>query len=53
MIELAQNIIGTQPILAVFLAIGLDYKHEDTPVPSADLVKRVIGQFQAAGCNAR
>jgi pyruvate formate lyase activating enzyme len=34
-------------------AIGLDYKHEDTPVPSADLVKRVIGQFQAAGCNAR
>src|SRR5262249_40065721 len=25
MIELAQNIIGTQPILAVFLAIGLGY----------------------------
>src|ERR671910_750532 len=25
MIELAQNIIGTQPILAIFLAIGLGY----------------------------
>src|SRR5207237_10903043 len=25
MIELAQNIIGTQPILAVFLAIGVGY----------------------------
>ena len=25
MIELAQNILGTQPILAVFLAIGVGY----------------------------
>src|SRR6187431_1600871 len=25
MIELAQNIIGTQPILAIFLAIGVGY----------------------------
>src|SRR4249919_606562 len=31
-------------------AIGLDYQHLDTPVPSKDLVNRVIGQFQAAGC---
>ncbi len=34
-------------------AMGLDYKHDDTPIPSPELVKRVIGQFQAAGCNAR
>ena len=34
-------------------AIGLDYKHDDTPIPSPELIKRVIGQFQAAGCNAR
>ena len=25
MIELAQNIIGTQPILTIFLAIGVGY----------------------------
>ena len=31
-------------------AMGLDYKHVDTPIPSRELVKRVIGQFQAAGC---
>src|SRR5258705_9275241 len=34
-------------------AMGLEYKHDDTPIPSPELVKRVIGQFQAAGCNAR
>jgi pyruvate formate lyase activating enzyme len=34
-------------------AIGLDYKHLDTPVPSRDLVNRVIEQFRAAGCQAR
>jgi len=34
-------------------AIGLDYQHEDTPIPSGDLVKRVIGQFRDAGCNVR
>jgi pyruvate formate lyase activating enzyme len=34
-------------------AMGLDYKHHDTPPPSRDLVNRVIGQFRDAGCRAR
>jgi len=34
-------------------AMGLQYKHETTTPPSPELVKRVIGQFRAAGCNAR
>jgi pyruvate formate lyase activating enzyme len=34
-------------------AMGLDYKHTDTQPPSRELVSRVIGQFQAAGCRAR
>jgi len=34
-------------------AMGLEYKCADTPAASPDLVKRVIGQFKAAGCNAR
>jgi pyruvate formate lyase activating enzyme len=34
-------------------AMGLDYKHVDTQAPSPELVNRVIGQFQAAGCRAR
>ena len=34
-------------------AMGLDYKHNDTQPPSRELVNRVIGQFQAAGCHAR
>ena len=34
-------------------AIGLDYKHDDTPPASRELVSRVIGQFQDAGCRAR
>jgi pyruvate formate lyase activating enzyme len=34
-------------------AIGLDYKHYDTPPPSRELINRVIGQFRDAGCNAR
>jgi pyruvate formate lyase activating enzyme len=34
-------------------AMGLDYKHFDTQPPSRELVNRVIGQFQAAGCRAR
>ena len=34
-------------------AMGLEYKHLDTPPPSPDLVNRVIGQFRAAGCHAR
>jgi pyruvate formate lyase activating enzyme len=33
-------------------AMGLEYKHLDTPPPSRDLVNRVIEQFRAAGCNA-
>src|SRR5579864_3380325 len=34
-------------------AIKLDYKLGDTPRPSQELIDRVIGQFRAAGCNAR
>ena len=34
-------------------AMGLEYKHSDTKPPSPELIARVIGQFKAAGCNAR
>jgi pyruvate formate lyase activating enzyme len=34
-------------------AMGLDYKLLNTSAPSRDLVDRVIGQFRAAGCQAR
>jgi pyruvate formate lyase activating enzyme len=34
-------------------AMGLPYEHEHTPTPTPDLIARVIGQFRAAGCNAR
>lgn len=34
-------------------AMGLEYKLEDTPPASRDLVERVLGQFRAAGCQAR
>jgi pyruvate formate lyase activating enzyme len=34
-------------------AMKLEYKHVNTPPPSADLIKRVINQFNAAGCRAR
>jgi pyruvate formate lyase activating enzyme len=34
-------------------AINLEYKHLDTPPPTAALVSRVINQFRTAGCNAR
>jgi pyruvate formate lyase activating enzyme len=34
-------------------AMDLEYKHADTMPPSPELVARVIGQFRAAGCNAR
>jgi pyruvate formate lyase activating enzyme len=34
-------------------AIGLDYKHADTPPPSPELISRVIGQFRDAGCRVR
>src|SRR5437764_4875439 len=34
-------------------AMGLEYKHEDTPRPTPDLINRVIEQFRAAGCRAR
>jgi pyruvate formate lyase activating enzyme len=34
-------------------AMNLEYKHVDTPTPTPDLIARVIGQFRAAGCNAR
>jgi pyruvate formate lyase activating enzyme len=34
-------------------AMGLPYPHETTPTPTPDLIKRVLDQFRAAGCNAR
>ncbi len=34
-------------------AMGLPYKHETTPAPTPDLIKRVLDQFRAAGCNVR
>ena len=34
-------------------AMGLNYELSDTQSPSPDLVARVIGQFQDAGCRAR
>jgi pyruvate formate lyase activating enzyme len=34
-------------------AMGLPYKHEHTPAPTPDLIKRVLDQFRAAGCNVR
>ncbi|MCP3399723.1 pyruvate formate-lyase-activating protein [Bradyrhizobium sp. CCGB20] len=34
-------------------AMGLDYKHLDTPPPTRELINRVIRQFRDAGCNAR
>jgi len=34
-------------------SMGLEYKHQDTPTPTPDLVNRVIEQFRAAGCHAR
>jgi pyruvate formate lyase activating enzyme len=34
-------------------AMKLEYKHADTKSPSPELIARVIGQFKAAGCNAR
>ena len=33
--------------------LGLQYKLDDRPAASPELVARVIGQFRAAGCNAR
>jgi pyruvate formate lyase activating enzyme len=34
-------------------AMNLEYKLLDTPRPTPELINRVIGQFRAAGCNAR
>ena len=34
-------------------ALNLDYKHVKTPTPTHGLINRVLGQFHAAGCNAR
>jgi pyruvate formate lyase activating enzyme len=34
-------------------ALALDYKLANTQAPTPDLVARVLGQFHAAGCNAR
>ena len=34
-------------------AMNLEYKHMNTQPPTPELIKRVIGQFQDAGCRAR
>jgi pyruvate formate lyase activating enzyme len=34
-------------------AMGLEYKHASTPMPTPDLTERVIEQFKRAGCRAR
>jgi len=34
-------------------ALNLGYKHAETPTPPPGLIHRVLGQFHAAGCNAR
>jgi len=34
-------------------AMNLEYKHLNTPPPTPELIKRVIGQFEDAGCRAR
>jgi pyruvate formate lyase activating enzyme len=34
-------------------AMGLEYKHANTPTPTPNLIERVIEQFRAAGCRAR
>jgi pyruvate formate lyase activating enzyme len=34
-------------------ALNLDYKHAKTSTPPPGLIHRVLGQFRAAGCNAR
>jgi len=34
-------------------AMKLEYKHFNTPAPTPDLIKRVIDQFNTAGCRAR
>ena len=30
-------------------AMGIDYKHHDTPPPTRELINRVLGQFRDAG----
>jgi pyruvate formate lyase activating enzyme len=34
-------------------AMNLEYKHANTDPPTPDLIKRVLDQLRAAGCNAR
>lgn len=34
-------------------AMGLPYRHSETPTPSAQLIHRVHAQFRAAGCRVR
>jgi pyruvate formate lyase activating enzyme len=34
-------------------ALGMNYTLENTPPAPPELVARAIGQFRAAGCNAR
>jgi pyruvate formate lyase activating enzyme len=34
-------------------SLGLDYDLDETPVPSPEIVGRVLAQFRDAGCRAR
>ena len=34
-------------------SMNLEYQHENTQAPTPDLIKRVTGQFQEAGCRVR
>ena len=34
-------------------AMNLEYKHDDTPPPTREVIDRVLKQFRDAGCNAR
>jgi pyruvate formate lyase activating enzyme len=34
-------------------AMKLEYRHDDTPTPTPDLISRVLDQLRTAGCRAR
>ena len=34
-------------------SMNLEYQHENTQAPTPELIKRVTGQFQEAGCHVR
>jgi pyruvate formate lyase activating enzyme len=34
-------------------AMGIEYRHLNTPSPTPDLIERVLEQFREAGCRVR